>query len=313
MFENPSLGGSGQPGTAVRALAAGAAGVHAYHPSAGAGVRGVAGGNGFGVQGDCNHTAGVGGQFLNRAATPGAGAQGFFGQTSPSAIRDAVSTAVANVFSAGAGFTDGYGLQSTGTFIGVHAATNKPDGIALLATGAGGNGQNGAGIICNGDAHVTGSSPSPADRFASIIRSTRRTSSCRIPSSNLRRCSTSTAERRRWTTQGKPPSHCPTGTRRSIATIAISSPGLDAFAPVYVAERIANGRCSIAGGTKGLQVCWQVTGVRKDAWAEANRIPVESVKSAPDRGRYLNPELIGPRAELLRSFGSRQPAEARLD
>jgi hypothetical protein len=42
-----------------------------------------------------------------------------------------------------------------------------------------------------------------------------------------------------------------------------------------------------------MKVCWQVTGIRQDAWAKANRIPVEETKAAEDRGRYLYPELYG--------------------
>ena len=34
------------------------------------------------------------------------------------------------------------------------------------------------------------------------------------------------------------------------------------FAPVYVAEKIANSRFRIAGGDPGMEVSWQVVGVR---------------------------------------------------
>jgi trimeric autotransporter adhesin len=43
-------------------------------------------------------------------------------------------------------------------------------------------------------------------------------------------------------------------------------------------------------------VSWQVTGIRQDAWANANRIPVEVDKKQEDRGRYLHPELFGGEA-----------------
>ena len=38
---------------------------------------------------------------------------------------------------------------------------------------------------------------------------------------------------------------------------------------------------------------WQVTGIRKDAWANANRIQVEEDKPDKERGYYLYPELYG--------------------
>lgn len=65
------------------------------------------------------------------------------------------------------------------------------------------------------------------------------------------------------------------------------------FAPVYVAERIAGNKFKIAGGVEGLEVSWAVTGIRKDPWAEANRVPVEENKHARDRGRFLAPEAYG--------------------
>ena len=46
-------------------------------------------------------------------------------------------------------------------------------------------------------------------------------------------------------------------------------------APVYIAEEISENRFKIAGGDEVLKVSWQVTGVRHDDYAEANRIEVE--------------------------------------
>jgi len=65
---------------------------------------------------------------------------------------------------------------------------------------------------------------------------------------------------------------------------------------VYISEKIVDGRFEIAGGNPGQEVSWQVTGIRQDAWANANRIPVEVDKKAEDEGRYLHPELFGGEA-----------------
>jgi len=51
---------------------------------------------------------------------------------------------------------------------------------------------------------------------------------------------------------------------------------------LYIAEKISNSRFKIAGGNKGMEVSWQIAGIRKDKWAEANRLSVEEEK-APDR------------------------------
>lgn len=60
-------------------------------------------------------------------------------------------------------------------------------------------------------------------------------------------------------------------------------------APVYVSQEIKNNRFRIAGGTPGLKVSWQVTGVRHDAFANAHRTPVEEAKPEKERGHYLFP------------------------
>jgi hypothetical protein len=52
-----------------------------------------------------------------------------------------------------------------------------------------------------------------------------------------------------------------------------------------------NSRFKIAGGVSGMKVSWQVTGIRKDPWANANRIRVEEDKPAKERGYYLHPDL----------------------
>ena len=52
-------------------------------------------------------------------------------------------------------------------------------------------------------------------------------------------------------------------------------------------------RFKIAGGKSGMKVSWQVTGIRKDPWANANRIRVEEDKPASERGYYIYPELYG--------------------
>ena len=65
------------------------------------------------------------------------------------------------------------------------------------------------------------------------------------------------------------------------------------FAPIYVAEEVQGNRFRIAGGTSGLKVSWQVTGIRQDAWANTHRIPVEEDKPVRERGTYLHPAEHG--------------------
>ncbi len=74
---------------------------------------------------------------------------------------------------------------------------------------------------------------------------------------------------------------------------AIGAPGPN----LYVAEEIADNQFRIAGGTSGKKVSWQVTGIRKDAYAQKHRIPVEEMKSERERGYYLHPEAFGQTQE----------------
>jgi trimeric autotransporter adhesin len=46
-----------------------------------------------------------------------------------------------------------------------------------------------------------------------------------------------------------------------------------------------------------MKVSWNVTGIRKDLWANAHRIQVEEDKPDKERGYYLYPELYGQPAE----------------
>lgn len=70
------------------------------------------------------------------------------------------------------------------------------------------------------------------------------------------------------------------------------------YAQVYVAEEISANRFKIGGGTPGLKVSWQVTGIRKDPYAEAHRVKVEEEKPAEERGFYLHPEVYGKPGEM---------------
>jgi hypothetical protein len=61
---------------------------------------------------------------------------------------------------------------------------------------------------------------------------------------------------------------------------------------LYIAEEINRNHFKIAGGMPGMKVSWQVTGIRQDAFANKNRIPVEEDKSERERGYYVHPEAF---------------------
>lgn len=68
---------------------------------------------------------------------------------------------------------------------------------------------------------------------------------------------------------------------------------IGSFASVYIAEEISNNRFKIAGGKHNMKVSWQVTGIRHDPYAVANRIQVEEDKSTQERGYYAHPTAYG--------------------
>ena len=66
---------------------------------------------------------------------------------------------------------------------------------------------------------------------------------------------------------------------------AIGSPGPN----LYVSREVRNNQFEISGGSSGQKVSWQLTGIRKDPYAEKYRIVVEEIKPEDSRGLYLNP------------------------
>jgi hypothetical protein len=79
------------------------------------------------------------------------------------------------------------------------------------------------------------------------------------------------------------------------------------FAQAIVAEEVKDNRFVIQTSVPGVKVSWQVTGIRQDAWANKNRIPVEEVKPERERGSYLHPEAFGKDEE--RSINAVQEPE----
>jgi len=77
--------------------------------------------------------------------------------------------------------------------------------------------------------------------------------------------------------------------------------GDGAWARARVYREIRNNRFVIQTDLAATKVCWQITGIRRDPFAEKHRIPVEEGKSDEERGTYLHPEPWG------------QPQETGLD
>lgn len=75
--------------------------------------------------------------------------------------------------------------------------------------------------------------------------------------------------------------------RYQLTSIGGPSPGL------HVKREMAGNQFEIGGGVPGGTVSWQITGVRKDAWALANPLVVEQEKTQAQKGLYWQPEAHG--------------------
>lgn len=73
---------------------------------------------------------------------------------------------------------------------------------------------------------------------------------------------------------------------------------LGQFAQAIVSEKMKGNVFSIKTDKPNVEVSWQVTGIRHDAWANKNRIPVEENKTTKEKGKYLSPESFGKPASL---------------
>jgi hypothetical protein len=65
------------------------------------------------------------------------------------------------------------------------------------------------------------------------------------------------------------------------------------FAQAIVAKKVDHNRFVIRTSKPHVEVSWQVTGIRQDAYANAHRIEVEEDKPQQEQGHYLHPELFG--------------------
>jgi hypothetical protein len=75
-----------------------------------------------------------------------------------------------------------------------------------------------------------------------------------------------------------------------------------------VVKKIAGNRFTVRTSMPRTEVSWQVTGIRRDPFAEKHRILVEEPKAEAERGKYLNPEEWGVPPE--KGMHPRQPYAA---
>lgn len=83
------------------------------------------------------------------------------------------------------------------------------------------------------------------------------------------------------------------------------------FAQAIIAQEVRGNQFAIRTDKPNIKVSWQVTGIRKDAFAEKYRIPVEELKQADEIGKYAHPEAFGLPETLGVDFKHRISGEER--
>jgi hypothetical protein len=77
--------------------------------------------------------------------------------------------------------------------------------------------------------------------------------------------------------------------------------GRDAHA--WISQKVQNGKFMISTNATHVEVSWQITGVRQDAYAKAHPLVVEETKADGERGFYKHPDLYGQPAEKQIEWG----------
>ena len=88
------------------------------------------------------------------------------------------------------------------------------------------------------------------------------------------------------------PAFMPVATKGSVKSVSpdeLHQIGAQAI----ISKKIESNRFSIQTDKPNVEVSWQVTGIRQDAYANAHRIPIEEFKSEKERGSYLYPDVFG--------------------
>lgn len=86
------------------------------------------------------------------------------------------------------------------------------------------------------------------------------------------------------------------------------------FAQAIIAKEISGNQFTIQTDKPNVKVSWQVTGIRKDAYAKYARLPVEQLKPVAEQGAYLFPQAYGlPASVGLMSSSAMTPASSTQD
>jgi hypothetical protein len=247
----------------------------------GTGVYGVVGGGAaWGVYGTAPY--GVVGK-----ATSGAPSYGVYGDGARGVVGVGIGSGAQGVYGNGT-----YGVVSLGAIVGVQGEANGSVGTGVFGIGGPNNGYGG---FFRGNVGTSGAYYSGVPGFARIDHpldpANRYLVHAAVHSPEMLNVYGGTVTLgRRGTATVRLPRYdgALNGNHRvQLTAVGAAAPNL------HVVSAVANGRFTIAGGSAGQSVYWQVTGVRQDVVARKHPVKVEALKRPTDRGKYLAPELYG--------------------
>lgn len=263
----------------------------------GIGVVGSAGGvDGWGVQGTASGADGIGveaeatggGDAVVGRASAGSGVgRGVFGEGAYGVYGQALSTATgAGVYGRG-----GTGVHAEGTLLGVRASAT---GAGTAVHGYNGNTSQGYAGFFDGRVHINGPLSKPAGSFRidhPLHPANKYLQHSFVESPDMKNIYDGVVTTdERGLAAVRMPGWFDALNRdfRYQLTVVGSS-----FARAIVWRELRDNRFVIRTNRPDTKVSWQVTGIRKDAYAKAHPIEVEVPKRGDEKGRYLAPELFG--------------------
>jgi hypothetical protein len=288
--EAVSTGGRGVYGECI---ANGGAGVHGLGPN---GNYGSLGTDGSGVYGYAPYAAAVGveGQCADATSTA---VRGYNRATTGSAC--GVEGWTDSPYGIG---VYGEALATSGFSYGVYGAVNSPDGYSGYFTG-------GYGVWVSGKLHVTGELTKGGGSFRidhPLDPENKYLLHSFVESPDMMNIYNGNVV---LDAKGEAAVDLPEWFEALNRDFRYQLTCIGGFARIYIAEEIRGNRFTIAGGTPGMKVSWQVTGIRKDPYAKAHRIAVEQDKPPAERGTYLHAEAWGQPKEksIARVRGGHTP------
>lgn len=256
---------------------------------------------GWAIVGDCRNGTGASagyGVVGRSSSSSGAGVYGFNLQSGGVGVWGGLGNNVGVVGSAMHGYSGMIGQSTNGTGAGVEGDADAGIGVSGVSTtgyGVYGRSTNGttAAIYCDGDFVATGVKSFLIDHPLDPANRTLR-HFCSEGAEPLNVYSGNVVTDAEGFATVALPDWFESVNRdfRYQLTVVDDGERVD-FVSVKVVQKVVKNAFRLRTSVPNVEVSWQVTGVRNDAWVQKHPPVVEEAKAPSRRGRYLVPELFG--------------------